>query len=132
MFSAVLRANGVPAQHIIMEKQSTHTLENVLFGMRVMEDIGIRPDKLILCAMKPHLLRTRATFAKQFPAVKTFGSGVEIPESELLTPHRMARLIGEVERLERYARRGDIAQVEIPARILAACRTIQGTGIKST
>ncbi len=123
-FADVLIKHGVPESRIIVEKQSCNTLENVVFGIRAAQVAGLSPKSLILCAVPPHLRRCRLTFSKQFPDITTYGSAFAWHETELDDTH-IGRLVGEVDRLITYARKGDTAPIKIPESVARACATIR-------
>lgn len=125
LFADVAKRNGVPEAAIIRDRHSRHTLDNVLFGMDAAHLAGLRICSLILCAIPVHLRRCRATFAKQFPAVVTYGSAFAWDEAEWLTDYRIGRLVGEVDRLIKYAEKGDTVPVIIPAAVTTACEIIR-------
>jgi hypothetical protein len=123
-FANVLTSHGIPRSQIIIEEQSRNTLENVVFGMKVAQETGLSPKSLILCAIPAHLRRCRLTFSKQFPHITTYGSAFIWKESELDDYH-IGRLVGEVDRLITYAKKGDTAPIAIPRAVTLACTTIR-------
>ncbi|OGM98142.1 MAG: hypothetical protein A2735_00335 [Candidatus Yanofskybacteria bacterium RIFCSPHIGHO2_01_FULL_41_21] len=110
-YASLIQKEGVPMSALILEKQSTNTLENVRFG--VSEASDLHPTSFILCALPPLLRRSIATFKKQFPHVSVCGSAFEMSTDEFLAPVRLQRIISEFERLHDYAQKGDIVSVEI-------------------
>lgn len=123
-FVSVLKKNGVPEEAMIVERNSTNTLENVQFGIEACRKVGFFPESLIVVALPPHLRRVRATFAKQFPYIKIFGSTFQIGDEEWLDASRMKRIIEEIDRLKEYAVKGDIALASIPHDVNAAYEII--------
>ena len=113
-YASLLVKSGVPESALVLERDSTNTLENVLLGMRKAETDGMHLSSLILVSIPPLLRRARATFAKQFPDVETYGSAFGISSKEWITEVRLRRVIGECDRLQKYAGRGDIVPVQIP------------------
>ncbi len=123
-YASLIESDGIPPEVLILEKESTNSLENVLLGMAACHKIGFNPRSLILCAVPPLLRRSCATFRKQFPDVAVYGSAFPIPE-EWFTLHRVGRLLGELERLNEYAKKGDIVPVEIPAEVVSAVEKVK-------
>lgn len=123
-YASLIESDGVPREALILEKQSTNSLENVLFGIATAQNVGVNPRSLILCAMPPLLQRSRATFQKQFPEITVYSSTFSIPP-EWFNDRRINRVLGEFERLDEYAKKGDIAKVEIPDKVLSAVKKIQ-------
>lgn len=67
VFASIARAEGVPAEAILVEPRSTNTGENVRFTHALLSEKGFRPKSLIL-VQKPYMeRRTYATFVKQWP-----------------------------------------------------------------
>ena len=112
-YKKICVSKGVPENSIILEKKASNLLENVLFGMTTLNEQGINPKKIILCAHATGLMRARATFNKQFPDIKTVCPPHKIAE-DFWTENRLKRLMGEFYRLHEYADKGDIAKTEIP------------------
>ena len=127
VFKDRLVTAGVPVEAVIAEPAAASTLENVRFGMRVLADRGHHPRSALLVAKGFALRRCVATFARQHPEVRAHPCR---PEASLETafdrslPAFAARLVAELERLERYAAQGDIEPQEIPPDVLAAARRV--------
>ncbi len=124
-FSSIMQEKAVPREVIIIEGSATNTLENVLFGMKAAEKAGVLVRSAILCGLAPHTKRMRATFKKQFPDVETVGSGAYLPAQFFQSPDMLNKLVGELTRLRKYARQGDIAPVEIPTAVENAANTLR-------
>lgn len=116
-FASVLKKEGVPENVLILEKNSTNTLENVKFGMFAANESDFYPESLILVALPPLLRRARVTFAKQFPSVFTFGSAFPIKDDEWQNICRIRRIVEEIDRLKHYAEKEDIEPVRIPYQV---------------
>jgi len=123
-YSSLIESDGFPKKVLILEKESTNSLENVLMGMATYRNAGVNPKSVIACAMAPLLRRSCATLRKQFPEITVYGSAFPMPE-EWFTPRRIIRLLGELERLDDYAKKGDIVKVEIPNDVLSAAEKIR-------
>jgi len=123
-YASLIESDGVPKEVLILEKESTNSLENVLLSVAAYRSMGFNPKSLILCAMPPLLRRSCATFRKQFPDITIYGSAFPMPQ-EWFTPRRISRLLGELERLNEYAKNGDIVPVEIPAEVVSAAEKIR-------
>lgn len=128
-YAALIKKEGVPASDLILEKESTNTLENVRFGIKASRADGYDPQSLILCAMPPLLRRSIATFQKQFPEISVHCSAFSMPASEWFTPIRIHRIIGEFDRLNRYVEKGDIAPTQIPESIRTALKEFRELGL---
>ncbi len=123
-YASLVESDRVLKEASVLEKEATNSLENVLLGMAVARNNGVNPKSIILCAMPQLLRRSCATFRKQFPEVTVRGSALPMPQ-EWFTPRRVNRLLGKLERLDEYAKRGDIVKVEIPNDVLSAAEKIR-------
>ena len=125
LFAHVLIEQGVPNSAILREKESRNTLDNVLLGMEVVREAKVKIESLILVALPPHLRRCRVTFEKHYPKVRTFGNSFPFSEVDWMNEYRIGRLVGEVDRLVLYAKKGDIAPSVIPRKVREACEVIR-------
>ena len=127
VFRDRLVAGGVPAEAVVAEPAAASTLENVRFGMAALAARGLRPRTALLVAKGFALRRCVATFARQHPQVRVRPCR---PEASLEAafdrsrPAFAARLVAELDRLERYAAQGDIEPQEIPPHVRDAARRI--------
>ena len=127
-YASLIEMDGVPRSALVLERESTNTLENVQFGINACEKIGFSPKSLIQVAMPPLLRRSCATFRKQFPDIAVYGSAFKISEEEYLAmPRRLKRIIAEFDRLKEYADKGDIVDVQIPDVVAQALQEIRKT-----
>jgi uncharacterized SAM-binding protein YcdF (DUF218 family) len=116
-FASVMVNEGILMSSLILECEARNTLQNVLFGMRMLHEQGIFPRKLTLCAAPLLLCRARATFARHFPDIRVVGSAYESDAEDIIETYTKERVLGEIERLMSYAKNGDIAYVEIPTHV---------------
>ena len=114
---------GVPPEAIILEKESTNTRENIVWGIARCKELGFSPSTLILCAMPPLLRRSCATFEKQFPRIDLACSAPDLFE-EFCTIPWIVRMLGEVDRFNEYFEKGDIAHVSISKEIEGAINAL--------
>ncbi len=126
-FKAIMLEAGVPESAVILEEQSTNTLEDAVYGMQTLINRGITPKRVILVADVPLLRRAKATFAKQFPAVEAFAVPYAIKDLEdtFWLQDRLTRMLLELDRLKEFAEKGDIAPTDIPADVLTAAAHIK-------
>lgn len=122
-YASLMENDGVPRSSLILEDLSMNSLENVLFGIKACHDNNFYPKSLIVVAIPPLLRRSRATFKKQFPNIKIYSSGPDIPLEEYL--QHVKRILEEFDRFDEYSKKGDIASVKIPQNIQAAIQTIK-------
>ena len=107
----------MPQDAVVTEDQAANTLENVRLGMDALRRSGVSASRLLLVAKGFVMRRCVATFAGQFDALTVVpcppptGLEASLDRSE---SDFSARLASEVDRLERYAAKGDIRREEIP------------------
>ena len=127
LFKDRLVAAGVPEAAIVTDPAAASTLENVRFGMAALAARGLHPRSALLVAKGFALRRCVATFARQHPEVRVHPCR---PEASLAAafdrsvPAFAARLVAELERLERYAAQGDIQPQDIPLEVRSAARHV--------
>jgi uncharacterized SAM-binding protein YcdF (DUF218 family) len=103
---------GVPAEDIMTERASLHTLENARFTAKVLVERGMR--RVILVTSPFHQLRTYLTFAKVYQE-----QGIEIrnyyadtgewhPLTWFLSAEHRQLVRGEIERIRLYRAKGDL------------------------
>ncbi len=124
-YEDVLIKEGIPKEAIVLETRSTNTLENVLFGIPACHRQEFYPKSLILCPIPPLCCRSLATFRKQFPEIKVFSYTFELPMEHYLTLSRIERTLGEFERFEKYATKGDMIRVKIPKNVQEAVDSLK-------
>ncbi|KKR09717.1 MAG: hypothetical protein UT39_C0029G0006 [Candidatus Woesebacteria bacterium GW2011_GWA1_39_21] len=130
-YASLIKKEGVPQSVLILEKESTNTLENVQFGIKTCDKSRFFPKSLILCAVPPLLRRSCATFRKQYPSIIVCGSEPKISGEEYITESRLRRIVAEFDRLKEYADKGDIIDVQIPEKVANALQEIRKTDICS-
>lgn len=112
------------AEHAITtEEEAGNTLENVRFGMAALRAAGQRPRSALLVSKPFVTRRCLATFRKQHPEVMVRGCPPAGSAAARRDRHWVAfavRLIGELQRLDRYTVSGDIAPQAVPPRVSAA------------
>ncbi len=128
-FVFVMEKFGVPREDLIssnslMGYQSSKILENVFSGMKAAHDLHFYPKSLILVALPYELRRARATFAKHFPDITTFGSTSSLLENKWKDAESIRLLLAEVDRLKSFSRRGRIVPVHIPRGVEESYRVL--------
>lgn len=124
VFKDRLVAAGVPPDAVVTEDKAANTLENVRLGMDALRRSGVSANRLLLVAKGFVMRRCVATFAGQFDALTVVPcpppTGLEASLDRSGSDFS-ARLASEVDRLERYAEKGDVRHEGVPdaIRILA-------------
>lgn len=131
VFRDRLVAAGVPATAIVTETEAGNTLENVRLGLAALRRAG-RPARSALLVAKGFVTRRAvATFAAQAPEVQVRACPPTTRLAEAidrLPDAFAARLVAEIDRLERYGTRGDIARQQIPPAVRQAARRVLRAG----
>lgn len=130
VFASELLARGIPPERIVIERESTHTGDNVVYGMRALQVRSpSEPVRSILAVAWPFVARRcLATFAKRHPDVDVWSvpafcrSGQSAPFTRVTARWAVTQL----GRLVDYAERGEIARVAIPAAVSAAAERLRG------
>lgn len=118
----------VPECAITTEVAAENTLQNVHFGMSALGAVGCRPRSALLVAKAFASRRCLATFSKHYPSVEVRGCP---PKGSLVLQRDRPwslfanRLLGELHRLDDYAKDGDIAEQQIPASVREAAKRLQ-------
>ena len=128
-FAAIAIAGGVPEDRIILENKSTNSAENLLFTPKVLEEAGIRAGKII-AVHKPYMeKRLWAAMQVYWPGVQAVYTSPQVTVEEHIAHAEaigMTRkgvietIVGDVQRMELYARKGYQVHVELPAEVRAA------------
>ena len=123
VFRDWLVRDGVPPEAIVTEPDATNTLENVRFGLAALDRAGVAVQRALLVAKPFVMRRCAATFDRQAPdvEVRCCPPATSLDASIDREPGLFAaRLVAELDRLERYAAAGDITPQAIPAEVRAA------------
>lgn len=128
-FAAIAISGGVPENRIILEIESTNSAENLLFTPKVLAEAEVKAEKII-AVHKPYMeKRLWAAMQVYWPDVCAVYTSPQVSIEEHIA-HAEAvgisrrrvieTLVGDVQRMELYAKKGYQVPVEIPARVRAA------------
>ena len=126
LFSELMIGKGVPRDRIFLEPNSTNTGENVLFTKKLLDDKGIKVNKVI-AIQKPYMeRRTFATLRKQWPEVELSTTSPllsfeEYYNSDLVFKDRFINvMVGDLLRIKEYPKLGFQIEQEIPEEVWQA------------
>ncbi len=125
VFADVAMRLGVPEEKILLENQSTNTGENIILTRKLLQERDIHPQKIIL-VQKPYMLRRAyATARKQWPEMEFLVTGPQIdfahyPNAEIPKDLLINIMVGDTQRIKRYAEMGFQIPQEIPDWVWAA------------
>ncbi|HUI54246.1 MAG TPA: YdcF family protein [Bryobacteraceae bacterium] len=133
MYADVAERCGVPRERILLETQATNTAENIRFARYLLEERGIQPHN-ILMVVKPFMeRRVWATLAVEWPEMPATLASPAMTLEEYFTDDLPAGkvnniMVGDLQRIWVYARRGWSAPQPIPAEVLEAYRGLIALG----
>ena len=136
-FAAIAVSEGVPEERIILENRSTNSAENLLFTPKVLAEQGIRAEKII-AVHKPYMERRLwAAMQVYWPDVQAVYTSPQVTLEEHIA-HAEAigmtergvieTIIGDIQRMELYARKGYQVPVEIPEEVWNAYHALVKQG----
>jgi hypothetical protein len=128
MLGRAVRA-GVPESKILVEATSTNTLENVLYGARLLTELRVPVRRGLLVTQPPMQRRAWATAIRQWPGVEWVSCPPPVDFDRIVTDAEHAenlvrRVFEEVARLDLYGPKGDIAVQTMPAEVARAYRAL--------
>jgi len=120
---------GAPDEAILVEPDSTNTLENVLLSQQVLADSGVNLTRAVLVAQPHRQRRVWRCCLKQLPGVRLYNAP---PPSSFKQEQQIMggaqafaeALKGEVRRMERYGGWGDLEPEHLPEPVADAVRWI--------
>ena len=125
VFADVAASLGVPRERMLIEARSTNTGENVDFTRRLLAERGLSP-RAAIAVQKPYMeRRTLATFAARWPELELVVTSPQIAFEDYATagiPHDdvIHIMVGDLQRLVVYGRKGWSAPQRVPADVMAA------------
>jgi uncharacterized SAM-binding protein YcdF (DUF218 family) len=133
VFADVAVGLGVPRDRILIESRSTNTGQNVEFSRRLLAEKGLRPRKAI-AVQKPYMeRRTLATFRQRWPELEVIVTSPRIgfeayPSGEIRKDDVIHVMVGDLQRLLVYAKKGWSAPQEVPAEVMEAYEQLVAAG----
>jgi uncharacterized SAM-binding protein YcdF (DUF218 family) len=133
LFAEVAEARGVPRERILIEDRATNTGDNVTFSRALLEGRGIHLQRAI-AIQKPYMeRRTYATFRQLWPELEVRVTSPRIGFEDYITPDITRDdviniMVGDLQRLMVYAKRGFSIPQEIPSEVRAAFERLVAAG----
>jgi uncharacterized SAM-binding protein YcdF (DUF218 family) len=133
MYADEAVALGVPPDRIILEPLAANTAENVRFTRRLLCRNGARPRNLLL-ATKPFMQRrVWATMAVEWPEIPASVASETMTLDEYFTEELPAEkvipiMLGDLQRIWIYARRGWSAAQIVTPEVMEAYRELKALG----
>jgi uncharacterized SAM-binding protein YcdF (DUF218 family) len=133
VFADVAVSMGVPRERLLLESRSTNTGENVSFTRRLLAERGVLPRSAI-AVQKPYMeRRTLATFGARWPELELVVTS-PLLDFDAYTRQGISRddvihiMVGDLQRLLVYARKGFSTPQEVPAEVMAAYAGLVAAG----
>lgn len=133
MYAEVAANRGVPEDRILLETEATNTAENIRFARNLLARRSIQPKNVVI-AVKPFMQRrTWATMAVEWPEMPATLASPEMTLDEYftdeLTPVKIINIIlGDLQRIWIYGRRGWSAPQRFPEEVMIAYESLKAAG----
>ena len=128
---------GVPAEKILVENRSANTGENIRFTKQLLAEKQIDPRKFIL-VQKPYMeRRSFATFKKVWHGKEVLVTSPQVSMTQYLDSYSNSDLsgddiisimVGDLQRIKRYAEKGFQIPQEIPPEVWSAFEELVKAG----
>ena len=125
MFADAAVKRGVPREHILLESRALNTAENIRFTRELLCQQGVQPRNLLLVCKPFMQRRVWATMAVEWPEMPATVASQKMTLDEYFTPELPAEkivpiMLGDLQRIWVYARKGWSAPQRIPAEVMEA------------
>ena len=133
VFADVAAARGVPRDRILLEDRSTNTGENVTFSRRLLAERGLEP-RTAIAVQKPYMeRRTLATFQARWPELDVRVTSPQLgfddyPAGDIRKDDVIHIMVGDLQRLVVYGRKGWSVPQEVPPEVLEAYDRLVAAG----
>jgi hypothetical protein len=133
MYADLAERRGVPREHMLLERRARNTAENIRFTRELLGERKMRPRNIVI-AVKPFMQRrVWATMAVEWPEMPATLASPEMTLEEYFTselaPEKIVNIMmGDLQRIWVYARRGWSAPQRIPAEVREAYQGLVGLG----
>ncbi|MDX2150725.1 MAG: YdcF family protein [Bryobacteraceae bacterium] len=133
VFAEAAEAAGVPRDKILLETKASNTSENLRFSRRLLEGRGEPPRNVVL-AVKPFMQRRSwATMAVEWPEMPGTVASPHMTLEEYFTPELPPEkvinvMMGDLQRVWVYGRRGWSAAQQVPEEVRAAYAYLRAAG----
>jgi uncharacterized SAM-binding protein YcdF (DUF218 family) len=132
VFAETLVRNGVPIEHILIEREATNTGQNVTFSRKLLEAKNV-PLKSGLIIHKPFMeRRALATAQAQWPELAWHVNSPQLSFEEYIRGEDADKilhaLVGDTARMEPYAEKGFQTAQPMPAPVKKALQKLINLG----
>jgi DUF218 domain-containing protein len=133
MFADVAACRGVPRDRILLETRATNTAENLRFARDLLAARAIRPRNIVLAVKAFMQRRVWATLAVEWPEMPASLASPRTTFDDYctaeLTPEKVTNIMmGDLQRIWIYARRGWSAPQRLPVEVREAYEGLAARG----
>lgn len=138
-FAAIAKKAGLPEDVILLEDRSANSAENLLFTKALLAAKGI-PARKILAVHKPYMERRLYAAARVYwPEAEFCVTSPQVTVEEHIRAAKAAGMterdvietvVGDIQRMDLYARKGYQIPMEIPCAVGAAYERLLSAGYK--
>lgn len=126
----------VPTSAILVEPRATNTSENIGFTRELLRREGLDPSTVLLVTRPSQQRRAYATCKVAWPEVEPICASTPDPLDEYLARVGnvelvVSTLVGDTQRITKYAERGFAAPQALPGEVLAAYERLVRAGFTS-
>ncbi|MEV4612056.1 YdcF family protein [Kitasatospora sp. NPDC049258] len=134
-FGARARMLGMPAEAVLLEPAARHTGENLTLSRRVLAEAGVPVRSLMLVSMPYMERRAYATCRLRWPEVEPVCAsapvGLDAYAAGIGDPRLVVeKLVGTLQRVIEYPRRGFAVEQQVPDRVHQAYRRLVADGFR--
>lgn len=132
-FASVAIQMGVPEKAILIENESTNTGENIVFTQKLLDKKGIDFQRFLI-VQKPYMeRRSYATVKKHWPEKDILVTSPQIsfddyPNEDIPLERVINILVGDLQRIKEYPKKGFQIEQEIPDGVWAAYKRLVDSG----
>jgi uncharacterized SAM-binding protein YcdF (DUF218 family) len=124
---------GVPDEAILLEPKATNTGQNIGFSREVLENAGVAVTTLLLISMPYMQRRAYATCRKLWPEAEPICVSQPLPYVEYVKTHDDEKqlidmLMGDMERVMEYPKRGFAIEQHVPEEVRDAFKRLRARG----
>ena len=133
MYAEVARSRNVPSESILLETRAINTSENIRFSRDLLQKIP-QPPRNVIIAVKPFMQRRAwATMAVEWPEMPATVASPPMTFDQYFTPELPPEkiiniMMGDLQRIWVYAKRGWSAPQRYPAEVLSAYSHLREAG----
>lgn len=127
---------GVPDSVILLEPEASNTGQNISFSRRVLATAGIDPTTVLLISMPYMERRSFATARKLWPEVEVVCASAPLSLDEYVEGIGdaglvIAMMVGDLQRVMEYPKRGFAIEQHVPQQVHAAYDSLVASGFDS-